>query len=147
MIGMTRVERDPVGLFDELLSFQDDFNRLFDGRGAFAQRRQFPALNVWSGNDDLIVDAELPGVDPKEVEISVVNERLTLKGKMGFASQENRETVHRRERPVGEFERTIVLPYRIEAGKVTANYRNGILRITLPRAEAEKPKRVQIEAA
>jgi HSP20 family protein len=148
MIGATRIERDPWGLFDELMFLQDDFNRLFEGTGGVRRGGAYPPVNVWLGDDDVIVDAELPGVDAKDVEISVLNDHLTLRGKAQTEETPNTNmTLHRRERPHGDFSRTIVLPYRVESGKVTAVYRNGILRITMPRAEAEKPQRVAIEAA
>ncbi|MCE9614276.1 MAG: Hsp20/alpha crystallin family protein [Lentisphaerae bacterium] len=148
MIRMVNNYQGPWSLLDDLVSMQDDFNRLFDDRNGVSRfgRRSYPPVNVWQSADSVIVDAELPGVDPNAVEISVVDGALTLSGKRA-GELDQAETVHQRERQEGEFSRTIQLPYRVDADKVLATYRNGVLRVTLPRAESDKPKRIQVKAA
>jgi HSP20 family protein len=104
-------------------------------------------MNVWTSADGIVIDAELPGVDPKDVDIAVQGDELTLRGKVNVADAAEGETFHRRERPTGEFARTLQLPFRANSGAVTANYKNGVLRVTVPRSEEEKPRKIAIEAA
>jgi len=92
------------------------------------------------------IDAEMPGVDPQAVEISVVGDELSLHGKVNAQEPAAGETVLRRERPAGEFERTLQLPFRANTAAVKATFKNGILRISIPRSEEEKPRKIAIEA-
>ena len=142
--------RNPWTIFDELESLQADMNRLLSGaeppRLGRQARAAFPPLNVWSSKDGLVIDAEMPGVDPKDVEISVVGDELTLRGKINRPEAPADEVVLRRERPAGEFARTLQLPFRANAGVVKATSKNGIFRIAIPRFEEEKPRKIAIEA-
>ena len=151
MFELVTWPRNPWSIFDDLESMQEDMNRMFSDRGYERPLRRsrptFPLLNVWSSADGVVIDAELPGVDPKDVDVSVLGDELTLRGKVGIQDPRMGETYHRRERPAGEFVRTLQLPFRADAGGVKANYKNGVLRLTVPRTEAEKPKKVAIEAA
>jgi len=155
MFELTTWPRSPWSIFDEMESLQDDMNRLFAGeasggparRGrAWRRRPTYPLMNVWSSADGVVIDAELPGVDPKDVDISVTGDELTLRGKVNVEKEAEGGTCHRRERPSGEFLRTLQLPFRADAGAVKATYRNGILRLSVPRSEEEKPRRIQVEA-
>jgi len=151
MYEFTTWPRNPWSIFDELESLQADMNRMLGARGARrgrAWRRtpDYPLMNVWSSPDGIVIDAELPGVDPKDVDISVNGDELTVRGKVGSEAAEG-VTVHRRERPLGDFVRTVRLPFRAETQSVAARYKNGVLRITVPRSEEEKPKKIAIEAA
>lgn len=143
--------RNPWSIFDDLESMQDDMNRLFAARGQERPLRRsrptYPLLNVWSSADGLVIDAELPGVDPKDVDVSVRGDELTLRGKVNVRESGKGETYHRRERPVGEFARMLQLPFRADSGGVKASYKNGVLRLTVPRSQEEKPKKVAVEAA
>ena len=139
--------RNPWTIFDELESIQSDMNRLLSGAEAPRRARAaYPPLNVWSTADGLVLDAEMPGVDPQDVEISVVGDELSLRGKVNIHEPAAGETVLRRERPAGEFQRTLQLPFRANTGAVKATFKNGILRIVLPRSEEEKPRKIAIEA-
>ncbi|MGD9611416.1 MAG: Hsp20/alpha crystallin family protein [Kiritimatiellia bacterium] len=142
--------RNPWTIFDELESIQQDVNRLLAGDDAprFARRARaaYPPLNVWSAAEGLTIDAEMPGVDPQDVEISVVGDELSLRGKVNARELPAGETVLRRERPAGEFQRTLQLPFRANAAAVKATFKNGILRISIPRSEEEKPRKIAIEA-
>ncbi len=146
MIGGLRQQAGPWALMDELLGLQEDFNRLFDEgpRRYTGGRRRYPLVNVWESPDGLVVDAELPGVDPNAVDIAVENGLLTIAGKRELAEGQP-EQYHRRERPEGAFSRSFELPFRVEAEAVKAAYQNGILRVTLPRAESDKPKRIAVK--
>ena len=142
--------RNPWTVFDELESIQADMNRLLGGedpaRFARPARAAYPPLNVWSSAEGLTIDAEMPGVDPQDVEISVVVDELALHGKVNMQDPAAGETVLRRERPAGEFQRTLQLPFRANTGAVKATFKNGILRIAIPRSEEEKPRKIAIEA-
>ena len=105
---------------------------------------EFPPLNVWSGEHDLIVAAEVPGVDPKDIDITVDGPVLTLKGSRRQPEATANAAAHRRERGYGTFARSVTLPYGVDTEKVQAECRDGVLRVYLPRPEGEKPKRIRI---
>ena len=123
---------------------QGEMNRVFSGMGQ-SLNPEVPPVNAWVGEADVIVAAELPGVDPGKVDISVVGDTLTISGSREAESAERGESYHRQERDFGRFSRTIQLPFHVEAGKVEAKYARGILRITLPRAEADKPRKIAVK--
>jgi HSP20 family protein len=106
----------------------------------------YPAMNVWADEDGVIVTAELPGFDPEEIDISVVGETLTLKGSREPVELQEGATYHRRERGYGTFSRAFRLPFEVESDKVEAVFEKGMLQISLPRAEAEKPKKITVKA-
>ena len=149
MFELTIGPRNPWTVFDELESIQADMNRSLSGQDAprFARRAAYPPLNVWASADGLVIDAEMPGVDPQDVEISAVGDELSLRGKVNAQEPAEGETVLRRERPAGEFQRTLQLPFRANTGAVKATFKNGILRISIPRSEEEKPRKIAIEAS
>jgi len=129
----------------ELQRLQRDINRAFSGYDSFLTVQEFPAVNVWESGPDFIVTAELPGINPENLSISMVNDSLTLGGLREPETLNQGEVYHRHERNYGRFSRTINLPFGVDAGKVEASYKNGILTITLPRAEKEKPKKINIK--
>lgn len=143
--------RNPWTVFDELESIQENMNRLLAGQDAdpLARRARgaYPPLNVYATAEGLVIDAEMPGVDPQDVDISVVGDELSLHGKVNVQEPAAGETVLRRERPAGEFQRTLQLPFRANTGGVKATFKNGLLRIAVPRSEEEKPRKIAIEAA
>ena len=151
MFELVTWPRNPWSVFDELESLQENMNRALSnrqrGRSSRWTRWTYPPMNVWSSTDGIVIDAELPGVDPKDVDIALTGDELTLRGKANATPPAGRDTILRRERPAGEFVRTIQLPFRAAAGTVIANYRNGVLRLTIPRSEEEKPRKIAIEAA
>jgi HSP20 family protein len=108
---------------------------------------EYPAMNVWTSENSAIVTAELPGVNTENIDISVEDELLTLRGNREPDELEEGMKFHRRERRYGAFARTFRLPFSIEANAVEATFKNGVLSITLPRAEAEKPKRIEVKSA
>ncbi len=109
--------------------------------------RPYPALNVWTSERDALVTAELPGADPASLDVAVVGTSLTLRGRRPEDPGSENVVYHRRERGAGEFSRTVELPFRVENEKVQAAFNNGVLRITLPRAEADKPRKIAVKAA
>lgn len=126
-----------------LRRIQEEMNRGLGGvRGAATG--EFPPLNVWRGEGGVLVTAEVPGVSIDNIELTVHQNTLTIKGKSVPAGDVPEERFHRRERHYGPFARTIALPYNVDSDKVKASTTNGILTIELPRPETEKPKRIEI---
>jgi len=133
------------GLLQEIQRLQRDMNRLFTGMPR-AIGQEYPAINVWGGENDYIITAELPGIDPAQIDISVVGDTITFSGSQDFEPLNEGETYHRQERAGGRFSRTLELPFQIDATKVSAQYEKGILKIILPRMAAEKPRKINIKA-
>src|SRR5579862_5783044 len=105
-----------------------------------------PALNVVEDGESIIVDVEVPGLKAGDVEVSFENGELTLKGEKKYDAKEN-SPVHRRERVYGAFSRTLTLPWEIMAEKISAQMKDGVLTVVLPKAEASKPRKVAIQVA
>lgn len=132
--------------FREIDQLQRDMNRLFDGAIA-SNRRGYPAVNVWTNSEAAAVTAELPGYDPKDVQLSIVGDTLTIKGSRREPEFKQGDHFHRQERVHGDFERSLRLPFAINNDKVEAKFYNGILQIMLPRAEEDKPKKIEIKTS
>jgi HSP20 family protein len=134
--------------FGSLLDPWREFERMRRSlsRAALPTNGEFPAVNVWSAPDDAVVTTEIPGIDPKDIEISVVGKTLTVKGSRRPEELKEGETFHRRERWHGQFTRTFELPFSVEQDKVKARFSKGVLTIELPRAEKEKPKKIEIKS-
>ena len=150
MFELTTWPRSPWSIFDELESLQESMNRALDensGRRSGERGYRYPLMNVWTSPDGLVVDAELPGANPDDVDINVMADELTISGKINSMPKKENETLHRQERPAGEFSRTLQLPFRANPEGVRAAFKNGILRVSIPRSEEEKPKKIRIEAA
>lgn len=136
--------------FREMERLRREMNALFDqvDRGPrLGLAGGYPAMNAWANADGVIITAELPGIDPDDLEIAVQNNTLTLSGQRGQEALDEEITYHRRERGSGQFQRTFQLPFEVEADEVEASYTNGVLSITLPRAESDKPKKIQVRAS
>ena len=106
---------------------------------------EFPLVNVWMDRDRAIITSELPGVDTKDIDISVAGKSVTLRGSRATEDACEGECQHRRERWSGKFTRSIELPYAVNQDKVEAKFIKGILELTLPRAEADKPRKIAIK--
>jgi len=130
--------RDPL---NELYRLQREMNRLFNGYTL--REEQFPAVNVWSNQEDVVVTAEIPGLESKDINLKVVNNHLTIEAERK-ADEVTEALYHRKERGYGEFSRIIELPFTVEEDKVNAQYKNGVLTVTLPRKEETKPKKIEI---
>jgi len=109
-----------------------------------AGSRVFPALNVWERENELFVEAEVPGLKNEDLDISVMGNQLVIKGRRADFDDES-ATYHRRERGVGDFSRTIELPVAVTPDGVQARLSDGVLLITLPKAEAAKPRKIQVQ--
>jgi HSP20 family protein len=130
--------------FVELRRMQSEMNRLFSGFTPAA--RDFPPINIWLGDNSVVVTSELPGVTRDDVTISLQEDVLTLEGTRQPKPQQD-VNWQRRERAYGTFLRAIQLPFRVESEKVQAQFNNGILKIELERLGADRPKKIQIRAA
>jgi HSP20 family protein len=150
MLDLIRWPRNPWSIFDELESLQAGANRASsdrDGDPLWRRSATYPLMNIWSSAEGIVVDAELPGVDPQDVDISVRGDELTIRGRVNARESRRGETFYRRERLGGEFARTLQLPFRADTDAVKASYKNGVLRLTVPRSEEDKPRRIAVEAA
>ncbi len=106
---------------------------------------EFPTINMWVDAETAVVSTEIPGLAADNIDISVIGKSLTLRGSRKAEDLKEDESFHRRERWGGQFSKTVDLPFNVQADKVDASFSKGILRITLPRAEAEKPKKITIK--
>jgi HSP20 family protein len=104
----------------------------------------FPALNIWEDGQNVFVEAEMPGVKIEQIEISVTGDQLTLHGE-GPRDEKEGATCHRRERECGAFSRVVRLPAAIDAARVEAELKNGVLTIVLPKSEHAKPRRIEVK--
>lgn len=150
MLELVTWSRNPWSIFDELESLEQDLNGTFAGRAGQRRhrgRRAYPLMNVWRSADGIVIDAEVPGADPKNLDVSVQGDQLTVNGKLNQTAPPEGEVYHRQERWSGDFARVLQLPFRADAAGVKANYSNGILRIAVPRSEDEQPKKIAVEAA
>jgi HSP20 family protein len=136
---------DEITPFDQL---RQEVNRLFnlfsEGTEPFISR-VYPAINLTEKGDYFYIRAELPGVSPENLDISVVEGHLQLRGERKTDFEEQNLSYHRREREGGVFRRAIPLPGKIDADKVSANMNNGVLTITLPKSEESKPKKITVK--
>jgi HSP20 family protein len=108
--------------------------------------RGYPLLNVGEDGENLYVDALAPGVDPKTLDVSVQQNQLTISGeKKALLSDVESAAVHRSERSAGKFSRSVTLPVDVSVDKIQASYQDGLLKLVLPKAEAAKPKQIQVK--
>jgi HSP20 family protein len=108
--------------------------------------RAFPGVNLWEEGDTAYLEAELPGLSMSDLEMYVVGKTLTLSGERKISPPEN-AAYHRRERTAGKFERTLTLPWDIDAAKVEAKLQDGVLTVKLPKAESAKPRKIVVQGA
>jgi HSP20 family protein len=132
--------------FDALLSLQ----RALEGQltsdwlqDSTTSRGAFPPINVFQQGEDLLAIIELPGIDRNDLQIQAKENTIRISGKKAVAFPDG-VSVHRRERIVGEFDRTLSLPVRLDPARIKAEYRDGILALHLPRAESDKPRTIAI---
>ena len=140
--------------FRDLVSIQDRMNRIFED-AAFRGSRQSeddwalggtwaPPVDIYEHDGNLVLKAELPGVDPKDVDIRLENNTLTLRGERRIDTEVKRESYHRVERAYGSFTRSFTLPSVVDQEKIRAEYKDGVLKVTLPKRDEAKPKQISI---
>jgi HSP20 family protein len=120
-------------------------NRVFNRRTSEC-RCEYPAVNVWGNGDTTLVTAEVPGVNREDFDISVSGDTVTLNGKRPKEELHDGDTFHRHELSDKEFSKSIRLPFNIDADKVRASYKKGVLRVSLSRLESEKPRNIKINS-
>src|SRR5918996_5471387 len=147
-IVMSIVRYDP---FRDLRTLQEEVNRLFStnltrafddegiGRGAWA-----PSVDIYENKDQIVLEAELPGMKQEDFDLSIENNVITLRGERRFEKSEETDNYHRVERSYGAFTRSFTLPQTVSAEGATAEYNNGVLRVTLPKREETKARRIQV---
>jgi len=122
--------------------FSDTVNRLFSD----AQVRPWtPAVDIFETENELVLKADVPDVDMKNIDIQIENGTLSLKGERKFENEQKSQGFHRVERSYGTFARYFTLPDTLETDKVKADYKNGVLTITLPKKEVAKPRQIKVE--
>ena len=104
----------------------------------------FPPVNMWQGSDSAALTAELPGIDPGSIDVSVKEDLVTISGERRPPADEN-ATWHRRERAYGRFSRVVQLPFRVDPDRIEARMQDGVLQIELQRPETDKPRRISIK--
>jgi HSP20 family protein len=144
-------ELAPWSAADRWSNLRDELNSFFELPfwSGFARSGQLftgwsPALDLYQSSDNVVAVVELPGMRKEDIEISLHDATLTISGERKRESSSNGDKAERTERYVGRFRRSIALPTRVDAGKVSATYRDGILTVTLPKAEEVKPKQIQV---
>ena len=128
----------------EMLNLQKEMNRLFSNVGQ-KSAGNYPAVNIWEKDDIAVVTAELPGLDPEKVDVSVTGDILTIAGEVSPEVFKAGESYLRQERVAGSFKRSIQLPFQINAQEVQAKFEKGILVVTLPRIREDLPKKIKIQ--
>ena len=150
MILDSRREGNSVPLWSDMARdmarLQDEMNRVFS-RVAEPASGAFPAVNIWANEESAVLTTELPGVDLQDLDLAVVGDTLTIRGTRKPEQLGDGITYHRRERRQGNFVRVVQLPFRIEADEVSATLKSGLLNITLPRAQSDRPRKIQVKVS
>ena len=146
---MTIVRYDP---FRDLRTLQEEVNRLFStnltrafgdegiGRGAWA-----PSVDIYENKDQIVLEDELPGMKQEDFDLSIENNVITLRGERKFEKTDETDNYHRVERSYGSFTRSFTLPQTVSAEGANADYSNGVLRVTLPKREETKARRIEVK--
>lgn len=132
--------------FSDMRRVQNEMNRLFDGFGTSRSASVYPPVNFWAGQDSVVMTAELPGLSEKDIELTVKDTLVSIKGTYPDSNEGEDTTWYRRERPSGSFSRSVELPFRIDPERIEARFQNGVLTIEMQRPEEDKPKRIEIKA-
>jgi HSP20 family protein len=146
---MAVIKWDP---FRDLNILQDRMNRLFEDTGRGIRRGEepasttiwSPAVDIYETEGEIVVQAELPGMDRKDISLNLENNVLTIRGDRQFKKETKEDNYHRIERSYGGFSRSFSIPTSVEEDKIRADYKDGVLRIALPKKEQAKPKQIQI---
>ena len=139
--------------FNEMSLLQNQMNRLFDTAlhtwpgDSNGTSNWTPAADIYESENELVVNLDLPGVDPKMVDVRVENNVLTISGERKFQVKQNKDNFHRVERSYGAFGRSFTLSTSVDPEKIRASYKAGVLSIALPKAETAKPRRIEISAS
>jgi HSP20 family protein len=130
--------------FPGLKSFEDTMNRLFAEPSA---RPWMPPVDIAETENELVVKADVPDVRLEDIQVNLENDTLTLKGQRKFEKASDKGGYHRIERSYGSFERSFTVPNTVDAEHVKADYKNGVLTVTLPKKESAKPRKINVEVS
>ena len=135
---------------DEFQNLQDRFNRMFQDsplsrpNGDETMTSWAPPCDIYEEGDNIVVKTELPGVDRNDIDVQVENNILTLRGERKREKEVKSENLFRTERFYGSFARSFTLPVSVDTEKIRAEYREGVLQVTLPKVEEAKPRKIQV---
>jgi len=139
-------------LFQDMRDLQNEIDHLFEWPAVLsliyskkAASYNYPQINLREDENNLMLDVRIPGLDKEDFQIDIKDNTLSIKGKRPAPENIEVKNYHRKERITGNFIRAVALPVEVDSEKVQANYENGILSITLPKAEAAKPKRINVK--
>lgn len=146
---MQLVKFNPVR---DMFSFRNRINHIFDDvfypinrdEVEFSMGSWNPVVDVYDNDDSIVIKAELPGIDKEGIEIDVKDRVLTLKGERSSESEVKDDNYYRRERSFGKFERAFTLPADVDPDKIKADYKDGVLKIDIPKPEEKKPRQITI---
>lgn len=152
MNGLARTQRPDLSVwptFGRLFGLRDELDRLFEPFGELTRGSQLlsvwnPAIDLYEDKDSLIVKAEIPGMKKEEIDVSLHDGALSISGERKSEQRVENGENYRSERFVGRFHRTVTLPSPVSGEKVKAQYKDGILTITLPKTEEAKPKQIEV---
>jgi HSP20 family protein len=137
--------------FDELDRMKKEMERVFEGFTGGRLREPaagvFPLVNVTEDKDNYYVRAELPGVDPENLDVTITGENLTLSGERTIPSENEGAKYHRREREAGKFSRILTLPGPVDSEKVGATFSDGVLTVLLPKPASTKPRQISVKGS
>ena len=137
----------------DVLDVQREVNRMFNSfwtrwegdRNAWENAEGYPPLDVSETDDEVKVEAELPGTSRDEIRLSVTGNVLTIQGEKKHEAEKKEANYHRVERSYGSFSRSLILPANVNAEKISAQYKDGVLSLSLPKTEESKPKQIEIK--
>ena len=145
---MSIIRWDP---FRDLLTLRDKMNRLFEETFSLRGEEKdlisgtwSPAVDIYETENSVVLTAELPGMDEKDIQLKIENNNLILKGERKFEKETKEENYHRIERAYGAFYRSFTIPTAVDQDRITAEYNNGVLKVTMPKKEEVKPKEIKI---
>ena len=151
-MNLVRFQRPDIwNAFDQLTSFRDEINRFFESSykngSSDVLNTWAPALDVYEDNGNLFVTAELPGMKKEDIDLSLHENTITISGERRSEKKYEGGDTAREERFFGRFTRSLVLPKSVDAAQVKANYRDGVLTVTLPKAEAARPRQIEVSVS
>ncbi|GAC1467327.1 MAG: Hsp20/alpha crystallin family protein [Isosphaeraceae bacterium] len=135
--------------WDPFQDIQREVGRWFETLGplqTWRLSRQFPPINLYDEGERYILMVPLPGSSPEELDLSITGETLTLRGERKRAEGVSDESYRRQERPLGGWSRTVTLPDRVVSGSISASYAQGVLTVTLPKADSARPRTIAVSA-
>lgn len=156
LVPWRRRETSLLQPFREIELLQDEMNKLFDfslsrffgnGRDSLFQNNWGPAIDVYESDDDFLVKADLPGMEKGDIDISIHDGTLIIKGEKKLEKEYKDKSYVRAERYHGSFSRSIDLPSDVEPDKIKASYKNGVLELLIPKKEEAKPKQIKVEVS